>query len=121
MSKHTPAPWSVRTLVRNEKIVDCFVTANDVNGFAHKAEIMGDDEYRDGIDRKLADDTLISAAPDLLEALEGVVLLAREMFEHWDSDRDAKVGKYLLAISGQRPGYDKRTDEILAAISKARG
>ena len=38
-----------------------------------KAEIMGDDEYRDGIERKLADATLIAAAPELLEALNDLL------------------------------------------------
>lgn len=73
------------------------------------------------IEKEKADAHLIAAAPQLFEALIEVVLLAREMFEHWDSDRDAKVGKYLLALSGQLAGYDKRTDEIFSAISKAIG
>ena len=72
MSKHTPAPWFVRTLERNGEILNCFVAAKDVNGFAYDAEIMGDDEYHDGIERKLADARLIAAAPDLLEALKNL-------------------------------------------------
>ena len=72
-TKHTPGPWSVREL-RNwgGELVDCFVTAKDVNGLAYGAEILGDDEYREesgGLQRKLADARLIASAPDMLEAL----------------------------------------------------
>ena len=47
----TPGPWEVRVrrVDRNdgEEIVDCFVQAPDVNGYAYAAEILGDDEYRE--------------------------------------------------------------------------
>lgn len=58
----TPGPWFVRKLERKGNMVDCFVAAPDRNGFAYDAEILGDDEYRDGIARKLADCELIVAA-----------------------------------------------------------
>ena len=70
MSNHTPGPWFVRTRENNGEIIDCFVSAHDVNGFAYDAEILGDDEYREDIDRKLADARLIAAALDLLEAIK---------------------------------------------------
>lgn len=69
-AKPTPGPWFVRTRKQGEKVVDCFVAAKDVQGFPYDAEIMGDDEYRDGIERKLADANLIAAAPDLLTSLQ---------------------------------------------------
>lgn len=59
--------------------------------------------------------------PVLVTVLQDVVMLAEEMHTHWDNDRDAKVGKYLLALAGRLPGYDKRTDEIHAAIANATG
>lgn len=65
--KHTPGPWSVRTRKQDGEIVDCFVTAPDVNGFAYAAAILEDDEYRDGIERRLADCNLVAAAPELLQ------------------------------------------------------
>jgi hypothetical protein len=70
---HTPGPWWVRARGVGGEVVDCFVAACDVNGFAYDAEILGDDEYREhtgGIARKLADCNLIAAAPALLSALE---------------------------------------------------
>ncbi len=69
--EHTPGPWSVRYLKdRGGEVRDCFVTAPDVNGFTYDAEILGDDEYRDGIDRKIADCKLIAAAPAMLEIIK---------------------------------------------------
>ncbi len=61
--KPTPGPWKVR--VRNDSsgdILDCFVSASDVNGFHYDAEIMGDDEYRDDMERKKSDCDLIADA-----------------------------------------------------------
>lgn len=58
----TPGPWFVRKLERDGELKDCFVAAPDRNGFAFDAEILGDDEYRDSIQRKLADCELIVAA-----------------------------------------------------------
>lgn len=56
---------------------------------------------------------------ELLDALKSVVQLAEEAYEHWDNDRDAKVGKYLLALSGSLTKYGKRFDAIHEAIAKA--
>lgn len=75
MSGHTPGPWFVRTRKSGDEIVDCFVAAKDVQGFAYDAEILGDDEYREDLTRKLADANLIAAAPDLQAALEGLFSL----------------------------------------------
>lgn len=72
MSKHTPAPWFVREMVRHGQLHGYFVAAADVNGFAYDAEIMGEDEYRDGMERWKADASLIAAAPDMLNALKAV-------------------------------------------------
>ena len=69
----TPGPWRVRTRESDGEIVDCFVTAPDVHGYAYDAEILGEDEYREGIERRVADCHLIAAAPELLEALEHII------------------------------------------------
>lgn len=76
-----------------------------------------------GIDEALKENSLRDHASAvieknrLLEVLQQVVMLAQEVHDHWDKDRDAKVGKYLMALSGYLPGYDARTDEIHAAIA----
>ena len=58
---------------------------------------------------------------ELLEALQKLSIFTQEVHNHWDNDRDMKVGKCLLALSGLLPGYDKRVDEIHAVIAKAQG
>lgn len=58
---------------------------------------------------------------ELLKALQKLSIFTQEVHNHWDNDRDMKVGKCLLALSGLLPGYDKRVDEIHAAIAKAQG
>lgn len=45
-----------------------------------------------------------------LELMDGIVDLAVEAYDHWDNDRDAKVGKILRALAGLLPGYDARAD-----------
>lgn len=62
-----------------------------------------------------------AAAPELLEALESVVAIAKEAHAHWDADRDSRVGKILLALAGANEAYDNRIDWIHAAIANAKG
>lgn len=111
MSKHTPGPWiyigNGDIVARSENycggekdIASVFLTAND------------EDE---------ANARLIAAAPELLEALQNLSIVMQELHDHWDNDRDMKVGKGLLALSSLLPGYDKRIDVIHAAIAKATG
>jgi hypothetical protein len=88
-AKPTPAPWFVRTRVVNGEVIDCFVAAKDVNGFAYDAGILDDDEYRDGIDRKLADAHLVAAAPDLLNTLSALVNVAESKGIRCDAARAA--------------------------------
>jgi hypothetical protein len=61
--KGTDGPWWVRERKQDDEIVDCFVAAKDVNGFPYDAEILGDDEYRDNIKRKVADASRIARLP----------------------------------------------------------
>lgn len=92
--KNTPGPWSVR--VRRDpwrepgtvgEIVDCFVQAPDVHGYAYNAEVLGDDEYREesGMQRKLADCQLIAAAIPMREALRAIL---SERIDRLDDVRD---------------------------------
>ena len=64
---------------------------------------------------------LVRQRDELLAALENAVSVAKTAHECWDNDQDMKVGKYLIALSGGLPGYDKRTDEIHAAIASVKG
>jgi len=96
--KITPGPWKTRIHIDGD---DCFVSANDVNGFPYDAEILGDDEYRDGFERKLADCNLVSEAPELYEALVKV----------WDD----------LGAKGNSQTLDTARRLASAALWKARG
>jgi len=64
----TPGLWRVEKRERHGEMVACWIAAPDVNGFAYAAEILGDDEYRDGdeakapgMSRRVADCELIVA------------------------------------------------------------
>jgi hypothetical protein len=72
--KHTPAPWNPRIIRDEEGIVQmAFVSAKDVNGFSYDAEILGEDEYREDVERQIADVYLVASAPELLEALKNLL------------------------------------------------
>jgi hypothetical protein len=68
--KATPGPWRVRTREALGEVRDCFVAADDVNGFPYDAEILGEDEYRDQLPRRMADAHLIAAAPLMYTYIE---------------------------------------------------
>lgn len=45
--------------------------------------------------------------------------LASQAYEHWDNDRDAKVGKILGALASYRPGYSLPLDAARQAVTDA--
>lgn len=47
-------------------------------------------------------------------AVESLVKIAEEAFTEWDSDNDPRVGKILLALSGEVPGYRADIDAMHA-------
>jgi len=57
---------------------------------------------------------------ELLDALLMCADVASEVYIHWDNDRNTKVGKYLLALAGNLPRYDNRTDSIHSVIEKTK-
>jgi hypothetical protein len=64
---------------------------------------------------------LIEQRDELLTALEGAISIAKVAYEHWDKDRDAKVGKMLSALSGYLPKYNHVTNMIHETLQKAKG
>ncbi|MDQ0035881.1 hypothetical protein J2W30_003649 [Variovorax boronicumulans] len=84
----TPGPWRVEKRERDGEMVMCWVAAPDCNGFAYAAEILGDDEYRDGeeataegMPRRLADCELIVKAVTFYRAslaAPGAAIAARK-------------------------------------------
>lgn len=55
---------------------------------------------------------------ELAGAMKGVGEMLNEAYEHWDADREMKVGKILLALLDYKIRYDKRSDAWHAALSK---
>ena len=41
-----------------------------------------------------------------------VVSFIEDLYFHWDSDEDQKVGKLLIAANGKIPGYSLETDDL---------
>jgi hypothetical protein len=122
MTQHTPGPWELS----EAKYKEGFGTYRRVEQVEQFGDVVASVCIRHTVNHTLnaagdANARLIAAAPELLEALKLVVTIASEAHDHWDNDRDAKVGKILIALSGHLPRYDKRIDELHAAISKATG
>jgi hypothetical protein len=109
-AKHTPGPWFVRKLERLGEIRDCFVAAPDVLGLAYDAEILGDDEYRDGIERKLADAERIVQCVNAHDELVEITESAVSIVERYASD-PADCVRRLQALMQRQ----------CAAIAKATG
>lgn len=66
----TPGDWFVRKREsRTGELLDCFVSAPDCSGMPYDAEILGDDEYRESVSRKLADCELIVNSVNLFRAM----------------------------------------------------
>ena len=58
---------------------------------------------------------------ELLAALNDAVQIAKVAHEYWDRDQDSKVGKYLMALAGNLPGYSALTDGVHKAIASVNG
>lgn len=67
--------------------------------------------------------TRADAAERRVEALTSLVAVMEQMaaqaYEHWDADRDAKVGKILGALASHRPGYSITLDAARQAVTEA--
>lgn len=84
---HTPAPWFVEgERIRKHCMKDGLITIAKVEGWLS--------EYRD---EEIANRNLISAAPELLEALEALVALDGE----WSNDAYAKAEAVIKKARGR--------------------
>ena len=63
----------------------------------------------------------VNSYDELREALRSVIKIAAEARADWDADRDSRVGKILIALSGELRGYRADIDAIHAALTKAEG
>lgn len=67
--------------------------------------------------------TRADAAERRVEAVKALVAVMEQMaaqaYEHWNADRDAKVGKILGALASNRPGYSITLDAARKAVTEA--
>ena len=96
MSRHTPGPWFVAGYAGEHDEAGAHIKASDGTSVAHTAPEGGG-----GWLSYVADARLIAAAPDLLEALAGIV----------------EIGKRDMS----NPKYDGYFKSARAAIAKAGG
>lgn len=52
---------------------------------------------------------------------ERVNALANELYNEWDHDNDMRVGKLLMALLGEIPGYRNDIDELLKDLEAVDG
>lgn len=101
--KHTPSPW-----LRDGNTIYALMHAGWRKGeelFKNRfhAYVQSDRDCPDG--ERDANARLIAAAPELLEALQGMIDLAKQMDD----------------VSDEGGNLDKRFDAAIAAIAKATG
>lgn len=97
MSKHTKGPWAVLTpnpLWCGRPIDDYAITVDDHDTWICTGPTWDEDKH----DESLANARLIAAAPELLEALLGVVAVADRATAEFDAARAA-----ILKATGEQP------------------
>ena len=113
-AQEAPAGWQVRAIVREGG-----------PGKWRHADECDLDAYRNGPDMWELRPVFASPSAAVQQGetagamLQGVHDLLSEAYEHWDADREFKVGKILLALIGHNKGYDKRSDAFRAALASA--
>jgi enoyl-CoA hydratase/carnithine racemase len=122
MSKHTPGPWAVEQGERPHTGYTV-ITARHAgmtprSPLALIGNVIGADEAE-------PDARLISAAPEMLEALQTAVAWAQKAADFNDADNVKgnvmKAHKIMMALAGYIPKYSKDIDDMHAAIKKATG
>ena len=106
MSKHTPGPWSVGEVSHKKQRVDIdsrsYDEFMDNQRWTGLARTYGCEDYPEkGSEAMMANARLIAAAPELLEALRGMLALDEEHHQrgHCDDDVCAEVRKARAAIA----------------------
>jgi hypothetical protein len=89
MTKHTPAPWTVKEINGQEFVSAAPYEGHPYFGCSSTIEIMSEEEYP----TKSADARLIAAAPDLLEACKNAVQGCKGMGWSVGNQLEAAIAK----------------------------
>ena len=81
-AKHTPGPWVVRTIDQSLATVE---TQDGEYIICNAAQLRGDDWKTEHAERK-ANARLIAAAPEMLDALDGLAAQVRPLWAELDID-----------------------------------
>ena len=81
--RHTPGPWVVRTIDQSLATVE---TQDGEYIICNAAQLRGDDWKTEHAERK-ANARLIAAAPEMLDALDGLAAQVRPLWAELDIDR----------------------------------
>lgn len=106
--KGTPGPWKVRFMNNGQEDSDFFVEAKNNNrpDLGYGIEILGDD-YGDHNgythEQRLADASLIAAAPELLEALQRFVTFVDKQNLIYESSMVREAKSAIRKALNQQP------------------
>ena len=81
-AKHTPGPWVVQTIDQSQSTVE---TQDGEYIICNAAQLRGDDWKTEHAERK-ANARLIAAAPEMLDALDGLAAQVRPLWAELDID-----------------------------------
>lgn len=110
-NKFTPGPWSLD----ESRHAGCI---NSLNPFRHIGMVSAYQATKEDKEENRANALLISAAPDMLEALENLLWHAEVLEEFIESERGRGRNADQLYADGEMHNY---MVEAKASISKARG
>lgn len=105
MKKHTPGPWKIDWTDKHGGKESRIYSASNRSDLCEPIAIIPhDDIVENGVPEIKANAALITAAPDLLKALQGVLRIADRKTDEFDAARDAiakATGATLLRGTGQ--------------------
>lgn len=97
MNAHTPGPWTIR---HNEYEKDSYILAENKE---FPVCLIGETHYFNNSEINKANALLISTAPELLEALEGIVKKIDELgLDFEDNGRIAKAKAAITKATGEK-------------------